>query len=253
MSKLALLVLGLLLFSAVTVVAQPADIDEEFQAANTFYEERDYASAVRLYESILERGIESAPLYFNLANAYFKEGDLGRAVLNYLKAQRLDPSDPDIRHNLEFARQFSQVQMAGVPLNPVSGLLDQMVGSYRLATLGWIASALFVLFVVALIGRYGLGYRTTMVRTVTIVSLVLLVASASLTTWKYYRDYAIRRAVIVAEQAPVHTGPSERADIELEGAPGLVVEILGEDSGYYDVIFENNRRGWIKKDLVATV
>lgn len=252
---LKLLLLTLIAVAALsgTVSAQAADIDEEFEAANEFYEDKEYANAIRLYQSILDSGVESAPLYFNLANAYFKEGDLGHAVLYYLKAERLDPSDQDIRHNLEFARQFSQVQMAGVPLNPITGLLNQMVGGYKLSTLGWISSLFFILLIGSLIWRFGLGNRTVLVKTLTIVSLVLVVAAGSLTTYKYYSDYFIRRAVIVAEEAPVHTGPSDRSDVELEGAPGLVVEIVGEDDGFYDVIFENNRRGWIKKDLVARV
>ena len=93
---------------------------DEFAMANKFYESKDYDSAIRLYESVLKQGTESAALRFNLGNAYFKKGDLGRSVLNYLRAKRLDPTDEDIRHNLEFARQFSQVQMVGVELNPVN-------------------------------------------------------------------------------------------------------------------------------------
>ncbi|MBD3331836.1 hypothetical protein GF356_03210, partial [candidate division GN15 bacterium] len=49
------------------------------------------------------------------------------------------------------------------------------------------------------------------------------------------------------------TGPSEKSEIELQGAPGLVVEVLAEKDGFYNVQFENQRRGWIDKDLVAVV
>jgi hypothetical protein len=59
--------------------------------------------------------------------------------------------------------------------------------------------------------------------------------------------------VIVAEEAPVTTGPSPQSDLELQGAPGLIVEIVGETPDYYNVLFENKRRGWLKKDLVAEI
>lgn len=64
-----------------------------------------YETAILNYEAILQQGpIENAKLYYNLANAYFLKGDVGRAILNYRRAQRLDSSDVDIQKNLSFAR-----------------------------------------------------------------------------------------------------------------------------------------------------
>ena len=134
----------LLLMSASLLGADKSP--DEFVAANKFYEEKDYASAIRLYESIINQGNESAEVYFNLGNAYFKSGDLGYAVLYYTKARRLSPADEDIRHNLEFARRFSRVQMEGVQLNPINTFFDSLVDSYRLDFLAWVSSAFFVLF-----------------------------------------------------------------------------------------------------------
>ena len=70
---------------------------------------------------------------------------------------------------------------------------------------------------------------------------------------KYDFDYLTTRAVIVAEDSVVRTGPSERSPKELDAAPGLVVEILDETSDFYNVLFENKRRGWVRKDLVAVI
>ena len=226
---------------------------EQFAQANKFYEDRDPGSAIRLYEAILARGEESAELYFNLGNAYFKQGDLGHAIVNYLRAKRLAPGDDDIRHNLAFAKQFSTVQMEGVALNPVHSFMISLVDSYRLNALAWMASAVFVLFVLVLLVRFGLAINTSVVRVATAVLAVVLVAAVGLTTFKYRHEYLTPRAVIVAEECPVMTGPSEQADVELQGAPGLVVEILAEDAGFVEVQFENNRRGWVMRDLIATL
>ena len=74
-----------------------------------------------------------------------------------------------------------------------------------------------------------------------------------MTTFKYRQDFLARRAVIVAEDSQVHTGPSDQSEIELDGAPGLIVQIVEESGDYYNVLFENKRRGWIHKDLVAEI
>jgi tetratricopeptide (TPR) repeat protein len=243
----------LCLLPVVLLVSQAAAQADEFAMANEFYQKKDYSSAVRLYLSVLNQGVESANLYFNLGNACFKDGDLGHAVFYYLRARRLSPDDQDIVHNLEFVRQFSRVQMEGVELNPIRTFFAGLVESHRLNTLAWLSSTFFVLFILVLCVRYGLGFSNFVVRIGAVVSLVLLLVSSGLTTFKYRNDYLTRRAVIITEDANVHTGPSEQSDVELEGAPGLTVQIISETVDYYDVLFENKRRGWIKKDQVAVL
>jgi len=228
-------------------------VEDQFARANRFYEDEAYDSALVVYAEIAAQGIESAPLCFNLGNAYFRKGDLGHAVLWYLRARRLDPSDPDIAANLDFARRYTSIQMEGVQLNPVSSLARSVVEPLPLNTWAWLASSCFVCLFLLLTLRYGLGYRGGVTKTAMVVLLVLTAASATLTTVKYSVEHLTVRAVIVAEDAVVHTGPSDRSPKELDAAPGLVVEILDESGDYYSVLFENMRRGWIKKELVAVV
>lgn len=248
MNKGLLIVLFVILFS-VSAFAE----SELFQQANEYYKNKDYLKAIELYQQIEKSDIESAALYFNLGNAYFKNGDLGHAVLNYLKAKRIDPTDPDIRQNLEFAQRFSSVQMEGVELNPISAFLTSIVENYKLNFLAWVSSFFFILFVIALTVRYALVYNNTLIRMFVVFSLVFLVIAGGLTTFKYRNDYLTKRAVIIAEDSKVFTGASEQSDVELEAAPGLVVEILSESTDFYQVLFENKRRGWIQKELVAEI
>jgi tetratricopeptide (TPR) repeat protein len=233
--------------------ATPKGVSHEFEQANRFYEDKDYPSAIRLYENILAQGRESAGVYFNLGNAYFKAGDLGHAVLNYLKAERLHPSDPDIQANLEFARRFSRVQMEGVKLNPISAMLDSLVGGYRVEDLGWLASALFLVTLVLLALQVASGMAGPIVRAGLLLAVVLTLLASAATTYRYRSDYITRRGVLVASEVPVYTGPSNASDIELHGAPGLVVEILDEEGGFYEVLFENMRKGYVEIDLLAEI
>lgn len=249
LSKRWLLSLLILVVVAPSVSAQ----SDEFEMANRFYEDKDFASAIRLYHSILDRDFVSATLYFNLANAYFKAGDLGHAVLYYTRAQRLAPDDEDIAFNLNFAKQFSRVQMEGVQLNPIRSFMVALVGPYSLEHLGWITSIFFFLMVGSLTVRYGFGHSSSPLRVFTAVSLILLVLAGSLTGFKYRNDYLTPRAVIVADESPVYTGASDQSDIELHGAPGLIVEVISESGEYLNVLFENKRRGWIQTDLVARI
>lgn len=237
----------LLVVVASSALAQP----EEFLMGNKFYEQKDYTSAIRMYESVLDQGIESAPLYFNLGNAYFKSGDLGHAVVNYLRAQRMAPADEDILANLEFASHLTRVQMQGIELNPINAFLRSLVGQYHLNDLAWVASVLFVLTFVLLIIRYGLGSEHSVLRLARVGVITLLVAACLLTTYKYRDDYLTRRAVIIGQESPIFTGASVSSEIELQGAPGLVLEILEYSDEFLKVSLANKRQGWIQRELVA--
>ena len=242
----------LLLSIAVISVGQAAPADD-FTAGNQFFQNKEYEKAIGAYNRVLAQGVESAPLYFNLGNAHFKSGDLGHAVLYYLKARRLNPSDEDIKSNLDFARSLATVQLEGVQLNPVNALLESIVTPIRLNSLAWISSLFFVLCFGLLAVRFGLGYLHSGLKTVIVLALVLLICAASLTSYKYYHDYVTRWAVVVGEEVEVRSGPTDSTGLEFQGEPGLIVRISAESGDYYNVIFENQRRGWVKKNLLAEV
>jgi tetratricopeptide (TPR) repeat protein len=246
-------VLTVAVLTVLITSAAAMDPEQYFEQGNTYFEAKQYDSAIIAYQQITDLGLASAPVYFNLGNAYFRNGDLGHAILNYLRAQRLAPADEDIAANLDFAQRFTSVQMEGVELNPVSSLFESIVAPYRLDTLAWVSSFFFILTVLFLIMRYGFVVHGSIFRVGITVSIVLLVSASILTTVKYRHDYLTQWAVIVAEECVVRTGPSDLSDKELDAAPGLQIQILAESGDYYNVLFENKRRGWIKKSLVAVV
>jgi TPR repeat protein len=236
-----------------TLSVAQASPETAFDRANQFFQDKAYDSALALYQGIERQGMESAELYYNIGNCYFKKGDLGRAILYYLRAKRLNPGDDDITSNLAFAKGFTRIQMEGVQLNPVYSLAESVLDPVRLNTLAWFASGLFIVFFLLLTVRFGLGRNSSSIRGALVASLLLLVVSAFATTFKYRHDYATMRAVVVAEDCPVQSGPTDQSQTELRGAPGLVVEIVGQAGDYFQVRFENKRQGWVRRDQLAVI
>ncbi|MCT4616483.1 MAG: tetratricopeptide repeat protein [Marinifilaceae bacterium] len=85
------------------------------EKANDLYNKAKYQDAIKEYELILNSGKEAATLYFNLANAYYKSGNLSRAILNYERAKLLSPSDQDIDYNLNLANSQTLDKLEQVP------------------------------------------------------------------------------------------------------------------------------------------
>ena len=97
MKKLYIIVMLLMGVCQLSVAATKDEADKAYQ-------ENDFASAIEQYEAILDAGQESAAIYYNLGNSYYKSENIAKAILNYERALLLHPGDADTRFNLELAK-----------------------------------------------------------------------------------------------------------------------------------------------------
>lgn len=74
------------------------------QQADSAYNKENYALAIELYSECLAQNGRNANVYYNLGNAWYRQGDIAQAILNYERALRIDPSFSDARTNLNFVR-----------------------------------------------------------------------------------------------------------------------------------------------------
>ena len=107
------------LFTLVTLVFISGAFAEKenlakFYEANFAYKEGEYAKAILVYEEVLQDGLESGSLYYNLGNSYFKDEKLGKAILNYERAKLFMPRDGDLVSNYQYARSLTDSRMLGL-------------------------------------------------------------------------------------------------------------------------------------------
>lgn len=85
----------------------------QWREANEAYQARNYAKAQKLYEGLVNDGVRSADLYYNLGNAYYQLGQKGMAAWMYEKALAFTPRNSDARRNLSLARSFRDKSSGG--------------------------------------------------------------------------------------------------------------------------------------------
>ena len=73
-------------------------------AGDSAYVMSDFVGAIQFYEAIIAEGKESADLYYNLGNAYYKTDNIAKSIINYERALLLNPGNGDIKFNLELAK-----------------------------------------------------------------------------------------------------------------------------------------------------
>jgi tetratricopeptide (TPR) repeat protein len=80
-----------------------AEADSLKVLGDSAFAKEDFKTAVTHYKAVAEMG-ESAAVCYNLGCCYYRLDDMARSVLWFERAALLDPSDEDIRFNLDMAR-----------------------------------------------------------------------------------------------------------------------------------------------------
>lgn len=241
--KSFLYVLSVILVTSLGALATPAD---DFGKAQTAYNDGLYAEAVLIYENMISNGVNNTELHYNLANAYFKDGDLPEAVWHYRKAWYKAPRDPDIRANLHFA-----LNAAGA-VDPKHGLFYRVFTS--LSTDEWIATAvggyllLTVLLLLALLVR---RWRLAVLKLALLPVAVLGLAAGGWWHWRQFRNHP--EGVVVKSGTTALYGPVEGSTAHYKVPLGALVRWQGAESkGWIEIAYDDTI-GWIKKENVEMI
>jgi tetratricopeptide (TPR) repeat protein len=219
--------------------------------ANRSYEAGDYAAAVTAYQAIVDAGTEDGTLFYNLGNAYFKTGELGRAIANYRRAQTLMPRDPDVAANLSLARAQTRDQLASDDGSPAVSLVRRLLVDWTTANeVAFLALVLWmVLCLLVVVGIAWPGTRASM-RPITAVVCVLLVLAILSLGVRWADGLQGDPAVIVAQAAEARSGPGDEYLTEFTLHAGAELRILEQRSGWVRAALPGDLQGWL---LAATV
>ena len=226
-----------------------------FADANIQYAEGNYAQAATQYEQILanlpstdvaDLPSDYAVVYYNLGNAYFKQGELAQAILAYERALRLQPSLQDAKHNLQFAqsRIIDNIQ------DTQSFFLSNWLQAIRnaLSQRTWIILSIS-LFILALVGFFLFAFsqiiwlRKTAFYT-SLVALIISMAACANAGSLHQRDTLRAEAIITQGIVNAKSSP-DRSGTDLftihEGTKVEIKEVIGE----WCCVHVGNNIGWM--------
>lgn len=237
--------------------ALPVAAQEEIVAqGNQAYQQEDWAAAIEAYEAVLEAGYTSAGLEYNLGNAYFKAGELGRSILHWERALALSPGDADTRANLELARSLTADAVEPLPtfwlFSALSWWIDLLPRALlvTLVTAAWLALASGA--VMRIVARSDAAAAVGRWVAIGGAAGVLVLGSTLLV-----RELELGRAergVILAESVPVRSAPAEDDDLTLfEVHEGTRVRIDQRTGEWAEVVLDDGKVGWIPVSVMETI
>lgn len=242
--------LALLSLPGVSKAAQKDYLDSLWTKGVTEYNAGDWKGAVKSWDSVEKTGVESAVLYYNMANAYFKAEDYPHSILFYEKALKTDPSFSDARYNLEFANTFVQDKIDPVPefiLKSLSRKLCYTMSSNTWAVLALVFFALSFGAVVLFLLSHRIGGRRTGFYSA-IVLVLFALGSFTFASWQKSTYLKSDTAVIMNPVVSAKSSPSEESSKDLFVLhEGTKVKLLDEVGDWNNVELADGRQGWIKK------
>ena len=229
--------------------------DELWQIANTAYNAGNYAQAEECYTRIVEQGLHSAALYYNLANAHFKQDELGKAMLYYNRALRLRPNDEDIRHNLEYAEQSTKDSIEEIPEFFLKTWIKSLRGA--LSCTAWSILSLLMLVAALACGLlYLLAQRLSLRKIgfylMTVTALLFVVTTAF--AWSE-RNMLVERseAIIMNSAVSIKSSPDRSATELFVLHEGTKVTIGETIDGWAEVRIADGRKGWIEQERIERI
>ena len=244
--NLGIVFLFLLVFGGVVwAEKEEMNIQNSFEQGNALYQKEDYAGSVQAYETILSRGVQGVSLYYNLGNAYYKSGQLGKAILNYERALKLAPEDKELVNNLTFVREFLQDKVEAPEAPRWQRSLMRL---HRFLTLnGVVGGASLCYSLILLFAAYAVirsTFRTFFLRRLLIPLVSLFVLFSGLGILKVFES-RFSPAIVLAEEVDVRYGPSSqetKAFVLHAGTKCAVRDVSGE---WVLIWLPNDRGGWV--------
>lgn len=219
------------------------------KVAQELFDNGNYLGAISEYQKQIDHGDNSAYVYYNLGNSYFKAGDLDKALINYYRAFRKNPRDKDIINNLSLTMEKTGQNFIPDTMPKIIFLAYNYFSLRELKGLSFIGLWLFAISITFFVF---FKYRRFWFKTV-ILSLCL--------TLFFTGFYLIRKkkdlqdlAVVVSPRAELRSGPSENFPVALNVPRAQILEVRDKKGEWVEVSLKNeNNFTWVQQKYIEVI
>jgi len=239
--------------------AQAQTLSNVFSEANRASAKGDFEQAIAGYERLLESGVDDPDVSFNLATTHAKAGHFGQAIRHFEHTLLLDPSDDAARRDLEKARKALGQKLAGKTGEAVietrPPLMEALFSGFRSQTLALAllcAAWLLTLCLFSLdrirgeAARLSLGIAAAL--SVAVIAISVLGLGVKL-DWGRSGE----RALVIRDEAKLHEGPDQNAQVSQTLREGTPVRVLSREQSFVEVELPGARRGFLSAADVGDI
>lgn len=214
-----------------------------------------YEKAILGFEKIIEQGrIKNPRLYYNLANAYFLTGRLGKAVLNYRRAVKIDGSDENVQKNLAFARSKRIDKITVKTEKRVLQTLFFWHYDFSLKTKFLLTCIFFGIICISITAVIWFGRNVAWTASAIICGVLTLCFLASVTL-EYNRQASETCGVITAKEVIARQGDGENYSPSFKEPlhEGTEFDLLEHRPGWFHIKLSDDSDGWIPNNTAELI
>ncbi len=219
------------------------------------YMKNDYASAIQIYEALLNRG-EAADIYYNLGNSYYKAGDIAKAILNYERALLLQPGNGDIRANLENDRSKTVHKVEPVPEIFFVSWTKSLINSMSVDSWAVCGVVCFILLIVSLY-LFIFSKQIVLKKAGFISGIVFLAVTILANVFaNQQKDELTNRnsAIVINPSVTVRSTPSESGTSLFILHEGHKVGVKdGSMKDWKEIRLEDGKVGWVPASAIEII
>ena len=229
--------------------------EELIRLGNDAYNQGLYDSAITTYNRVLDQNLESAELYYNIGNAYFKNNDIPSAILYYERAKKLAPNDEDINFNLNIANSMIVDKIERVPKmfyqkwwNYFYNMFDANTWTI-FSIISWVILLIFItVFILAKTrGTKKLSFYFGL------LFLFISLATFGLASQKYYYGKEHKEAIVFTPTVTAKSSPTGSAVDLFVIHEGTKVKIVDNVQGWVKIKLPDGSVGWLPGDAVKRI
>ncbi|MEW6380518.1 MAG: tetratricopeptide repeat protein [bacterium] len=227
---------------------------DRFKQATEYYGKQKYSEAIQCYLDLIRQGYQDPFIYYNLGNAYFKNGELGRAILYYEKASRLLPRDEDIQKNLAYAHSLTVDKIESHP-SALLSLGEKAINFLTLNELTLMNTGIYLILVllgILIIRKKEESVRKRLFHLLTLFLAIFILAAGVL----FYRISQLKTAqfgVIISKAVEIKSGPEENLATLFSLHEGTTFSIHQQRGDWLQITIKNGLNGWVQSEYIQKI
>lgn len=225
------------------------------QKAEKAYDSKKYSEAIEAYQKLADEGYKSYQLYFNLANSYYRNNQLGQAIYYYELARKVEPNDEDTRINLGIASAKTIDKIDSKENFFISAVKTNVLSSFSTTTWAWftiiaLASAAVLFFVFV-------NSRILIVKRVSFLLSCLLFLSFFICYFLGYSAvkarYENKFAIVLSREIKIMNEPTAMAKMKFSLHEGTKIRVIEKNGDWLLIKLDNGNEGWVKVAEVGII
>jgi len=230
--------------------------DDKFTKANNLYNDSKYEKSIEVYFEILDSGVHSSELYYNLGNSFYKLNDIPNSILFYEKSLKLNPTDKDIINNLKMVNNAIIDDITKIPEPFFDNQLNKISNNLSYSNWGLISliiSFLFLLlFIFYFFSKEPIVKRTSF--TLLLVLLFLIGITTKISLHAYEKNHLEKYAIIFSSKIEIKSEPNQRSENLLILHMGTKVKIIDSfNDEWVKIKLVNGQEGWINNNEIKII